>query len=338
MSLSRPFVRNGNPTVSTTGGLDRREVFSIVIPVYNNEGSLGELLGQLTALRERLASEIELVFVDDGSVDASPTILADLLQTWPGMASLVRHSRNFGSFAAIRTGLSHINGSYVAVMAADLQEPISLIEEFHRELVDARRPLVVGVRHGRNDPASSAFSSRLFWKLYRRFVQPDMPAGGVDVFGCSHDVVDQLLSLRESNTSLVGQLIWLGFPRSEIPYDRQARHSGVSGWTLRKKLRYMADSVFSFTDLPIRLVVATGLFGVVTSLAVGIAVLVARFTTDLQTPGYTPIVLTITFTGALILLALGVIGSYVWRTYENTKGRPRSVIRDVRRFGQGSNR
>lgn len=333
-----PFALNGDPTVTTTDMLERRGIFSIVIPVYNNEGSLGELLTQLTALRERLASEIELVFVDDGSVDASATILDDLLRTWPGPASLIRHSRNFGSFAAIRTGISHATGSHVAVMAADLQEPVSLIEDFHRDLVEQRRPLVVGVRQARNDPAASALTSRLFWKLYRRFVQPDMPVGGVDVFGCSRDVVDQLLSLRESNTSLVGQLIWLGFPRSEIPYDRQARHSGVSGWTLRKKIRYMADSVFSFTDLPIRLVVATGLFGVVTSLAVGIAVLVARFTTDLQTPGYTPIVLTITFTGALILLALGVIGSYVWRTYENTKSRPRSVIRDVRNFGQGSSR
>ena len=316
----------------------RRKIFSIVIPVYNNEGSLSELVAQLTELRERLSSEIELVFVDDGSVDSSPMILADLLRTWPGQASLIRHSRNFGSFSAIRTGLSLATGSHLAVMAADLQEPVSLIEDFHHVLVEEHRPLVVGVRHSRNDPVSSAFSSRLFWRMYRRFVQPDMPVGGVDVFGCSRDVVDQLLSLRESNTSLVGQLIWLGFPRSEIPYDRRARHSGVSGWTLRKKFRYVADSVFSFTDLPIRLVVATGLFGVVTSLAVGVAVLVARFTTDLQTPGYTPIVLTITFTGALILLALGVTGSYVWRTYENTKSRPRSVIRDVERFGHGGAR
>jgi glycosyltransferase involved in cell wall biosynthesis len=333
-----PFARNGDSAVTISNGLARNEIFSIVIPVFNNEGSLGELLTQLTALRGRLSSEIELVFVDDGSVDSSATILADLLRTWPGPASLIRHSRNFGSFSAIRSGLLHATGAHAAVMAADLQEPVSLIEDFHHVLVDERRPLAVGVRHSRNDPASSAFSSRLFWRMYRRFVQPDMPVGGVDVFGCSRDVVDQLLALRELNTSLVGQLIWLGFPRREIPYDRQARHSGVSGWTLRKKFRYMADSIFSFTDLPIRLVVATGLFGVVMSLAVGVAVLVARFTTDLQTPGYTPIVLTITFTGALILLALGVTGSYVWRTYENTKGRPRSVIRDVQRFGHGGAR
>lgn len=329
---------SGDPTVTAVGTLPQHETFSIVIPVYNNEGSLGELISQLKTLRERLASEIELIFVDDSSVDGSPAILADLLQAWPGPASLIRHSRNFGSFAAIRTGLSHATGSHVAVMAADLQEPTSLIEDFHAHLVDRHRPVVVGVRHTRNDPTLSAFSSRLFWKLYRRFVQPEMPAGGVDVFGCSRDVVDQLLSLRESNTSLVGQLIWLGFPRSEISYDRQARHSGVSGWTLRKKIRYMADSVFSFTDLPIRLVVTTGFLGVLTSVAVGIVVVIARFTTDLQTPGYTPIVLTITLTSALILLALGVTGSYIWRTYENTKGRPRSVIRDVQKLGQGDDR
>jgi hypothetical protein len=145
------------------------------------------------------------------------------------------------------------------------------------------------------------------------------------MFGCTRQVITELLKLQESNTSLVGLLYWLGFRRAEVPYVRQEREHGRSGWTLRKKLRYMNDSIFSFTDLPITLLITTGLLGVVGSLGAGVAVFAAWAMGDVHVAGYTPLMLVLSLLCSLILLALGIVGSYVWRTYENSKHRPGSV-------------
>jgi polyisoprenyl-phosphate glycosyltransferase len=168
-------------------------------------------------------------------------------------------------------------------------------------------------------------ASRAFWGFYRRYVQKDLPAGGVDMFGCSRQVVTELLRLDESHTSLVGLLFWLGFRRAEVPYVRQEREHGKSGWTLKKKLRYMNDSIFSFTDLPITVLITAGLIGVVGSLCAGIAVFAAWATGNVQVEGYTPLMLMLFLLCSSILLALGIVGSYVWRTYENSKRRPGAI-------------
>jgi hypothetical protein len=147
----------------------------------------------------------------------------------------------------------------------------------------------------------------------------------VDIFGCTRQVVTELLRLDESHTSLVGLLFWMGFRRVEVPYERQEREEGKSGWTLRKKLRYMSDSIFSFTDLPITLLITAGVLGVVLSTVAGVAVFVAWLTGNVEVAGYTPLMLMLFLLCSSILLALGIVGSYVWRTYENSKRRPGAI-------------
>ncbi|HKJ35663.1 MAG TPA: glycosyltransferase, partial [Solirubrobacterales bacterium] len=240
-------------------------------------------------------------------------------------ARLARHSRNFGSFAAIRTGLGAASGEYVAVMAADLQEPPSLIERFF-EALEGGEDIVVGTRTGRADPWPSRVSSRLFWALYRRFVWREMPVGGVDVFGCTREFANRLLELREANTSLVTLVLWLGYQRAEIPYERLPRAAGKSAWSFRRKLRYLSDSVYSFTDLPIRVLLFLGIFGVLSSILVATTVAVARLAGAIDVPGYAATVIVVALLGAINLFALGIIGAYVWRGYENTKGRPDAVV------------
>jgi hypothetical protein len=210
-------------------------------------------------------------------------------------------------------------------MAADLQEPVSLVEDIFSQLSTGDFDVAVGVRSGRNDPAVSSAASRAFWGFYRRYVQKDLPAGGVDMFGCTRQVVTELLRLEESNTSLVGLLYWLGFRRAEVPYERQERQEGTSGWTLKKKLRYMSDSIFSFTDLPITVLMTAGFLGVVASVVAGIGVFVAWASGHVHVAGYTPLMLMLFLLCSSILLALGIVGSFVWRTYENSKGRPGAV-------------
>lgn len=302
-------------------------VYSIVVPVYGNEGSLPQLCERVAGLMGQLDGPLEVVFVVDGSPDRSGEVLAELLPRQPFASRLVLHSRNFGSFPAIRTGLQRTSGRYVGVMAADLQEPPELMIDFFAELRSGDSDLVVGRRRSRSgDPQLTAARSRIFWALYRRFVQPEMPVGGVDVFACTDEFRAHLVELDEAHSSLVSLTLWLGFRRTTVEYDRLPREHGESGWTLRKKIKYLSDSIYSFTDLPVRMLLVTGLVGVFASIAIALVVMGARITGAIDVPGYAATILVIAFFGALNLCGLGIIGAYVWRAFENTKRRPFSVV------------
>jgi glycosyltransferase involved in cell wall biosynthesis len=192
-------------------------VYSLVIPVYKNEGSIHELLLVLNEMNQKLRGRLEVVFVVDGSPDQSGELLEARLPGCGFSSKLIRLSRNFGSFAAVRVGLEAARGPYFAAMAADLQEPPDLVLEFFRVLESEPVDITVGTRESRDDPLLSRWSSQLFWNVYRRFVQPEMPRGGVDIFGCNLAVRNQLLSLQESNSSLVGLLFWLCSPSRTCP-------------------------------------------------------------------------------------------------------------------------
>jgi glycosyltransferase involved in cell wall biosynthesis len=295
---------------------------SLVVPVYKNEADIPRLLDALTALNRRLEGRLEAVLVVDGSPDRCYELLREGLRGREFASELVCLSRNFGSFAAVRMGLSIARGPYFAVMAADLQEPPELIEEFFRVLREEMADVALGVRSERDDPLPSKLCSGAFWAIYRRMVQREMPPGGIDTFACNRAARDALLSLGESNSSLVGQLLWLGFRRKLVPYRRLRRQEGRSGWTFRRKLRYMFDSIYSFTDLPLGLLMLVGSLGLCFSLLTAVVVFVAWLFGRIAVPGYTPIILAVLISTFCQLLGLGVIGAYVWRTYENTKRRP----------------
>lgn len=308
-------------------------MLSLVIPVYNNEENLPRLFEELEALAVRLPDELEVVFVADGPTDASLHWLQSHLTAWPLRAQLVDLSRNFGSFAAIAAGLSRARGDTLAVMAADLQEPPQLVLEFHRILTSEAADVVFGVRTGRADPWWSRWLSGAFWALYRRFVLPDMPRGGVDVFACTRDVRDQLLALKEANTNLIALVLWVGFRRAFVPYERRPRREGRSGWTFGRKLRYAIDSVFSFTDLPIRALLMLGAAGTAFAVVAGMTVLIMWSRGRIPVLGYTPLMLAMTFFGGLTALGLGIVGQYLWLALQNARGRPAFIVRQSTVYG-----
>lgn len=301
-------------------------MYSLVIPVFKNEGSIPELLQVCGDLDESLGGRLEVVFVVDGSPDRSAALLAEGLPGCPFQSRMILLSRNFGAFAAIRAGLAEAQGPYFAGMAADLQEPPELILAFFRALEANEADLTLGTREQRDDPRLSRWASAVFWALYRRFVQPAMPRGGVDVFGCNLAFRNRLLALNEANSSLVGLLLWMGFRRKLIPYRRRERRHGRSAWTFARKLRYLMDSVFAFSDLPVRLLVFAGTLGLLFSAGLSLVVLVARLSGLIAVPGYAATIVVISFFAALNALGLGIIGSYVWRAFENTKARPQSIV------------
>jgi len=306
--------------------------YSLVIPVYKNEPNVPSLIEALDELSAKLDHQLEVVFVVDGSPDASFERLHELLPARPFVSQLCLLSRNFGSFAAIAAGLREATGDYFAVMAADLQEPPELILEFFHSLEREPVDVTLGVRSNRNDPVLQSLSSRLYWAMYRRFVQRDMPEGGIDIFGCNRAFRDRLIALPESNSSLVGLVLWLGFRRKLVPYERRRREIGRSAWTFRKKLRYLSDSVFAFSDLPIRLLIFVGMLGMSVAAILTLIVLIAKLSGSIEVPGYTATVLSLLFFGGLNSFGLGIIGSYVWRSFENTKQRPTSVILAKKEF------
>jgi len=299
---------------------------SLIVPVYKNEESILELIEACDALTASLQESLEVVFVVDGSPDRSYEFLEAAIPRARFASQLILLSRNFGAFSAIREGLRHARGEYFAVLAADLQEPPELARTFFETLANEPVDVVLGTRSARADALSDRVASRLFWGLYRRFVQPEIPRGGVDVFGCNRRFRDRLLALEASNTSLVGQLVWLGFRRKTIPYARLPRRHGESAWSFRRKLDYLLDSVFAFTDFPIRALLFSGALGLVISFVVGVAVLAARLEGSLDVPGYAATVLLIVFFAALNMFGLGIVGSYAYRAFENSKGRPAALV------------
>lgn len=306
-------------------------MLSLVIPVYNNDANLPRLASELQQLASQ-AGELEVVFVVDGATDGSLPWLQQHVPDLPFRTQLIELSRNFGSFAAIAAGLQHALGDYIAVMAADLQEPPTLMLTFQRLLTAGEADVVLGVRTGRADPWWSRWPSAMFWSLYRRFVVRDMPPGGVDVFGCTREVRDRLVTLTEVHTNLVALVLWLGFRRAFVPYERQPRLEGRSGWTVTRKLRYAIDSVFSFTDLPIRALMLLGGAGTLFALIAGLTVFVMWSRGRIPVLGYTPLMLVIMFFGGLTALGFGIVGQYVWLSLQNSRGRPNFVVRTARAF------
>lgn len=306
-------------------------MISVVIPVYKNAANIAPLVAALVDLQRELVSPLEVVFVVDGSPDDSHARLAAALPGTDLRAQLLLLSRNFGSFAAIRAGLEVARGDRFAVMAADLQEPPSLVLAFDAALRADEADIAIGTRVGRRDPLMTRLASQTFWGLYRRWIEPQIPEGGVDIFACTRKVRDQLLTLPENHSSLIGLLFWVGFRRKLVPYERREREIGRSAWTLQKRVRYMSDSVYAFSDLPIRLLTMVGSLGLIVSVSFSIAVLLLKAFGDIPVPGYAATVLTIVFFGALNCFGLGIIGNYVWRTFENTKSRPNYIVslRDV---------
>lgn len=309
-------------------------MYSLIIPVYKNEESLPDVLKTIERMHDDLEGKLEVVFVVDGSPDGSSAFLHSNLPTCRVRTKVVELSRNFGSFAAIRAGLCSGVGPYYAMMAADLQEPPSLILDMFSALAGDTCDVAIGTREARSDPLFSRIFSYVFWATYRRFIQQDMPSGGVDMFACNNRFRDQLIALPESNSSLIGLMFWIGFRRAYIPYSRSKREKGRSAWTLTKKLRYVSNSVFAFSDLPIVALLLFGMLGIVSATILATTIIAARLTGVIDVPGYSATVIVILFFAALNSLGLGVIGSYTWRAFENTKLRPLAIVMRETRYGE----
>lgn len=304
---------------------------SIVVPVCNEEQSLGETIPALLEL-EQAGSEcaIELVFVDDGSRDRSLEIVREYQARFPGKIVAVKLTRNFGSMAALQAGLAAASGDCVGAIAADLQDPPELLVEMQRHW-RAGTKAVFAVRADREEGLAQRAFSATFYRAFRRFALKDYPPGGFDLMLLDRQVVDQVNALQEKNAHVMSLVFWLGYPYALIPYVRRKRRHGQSKWNASRKIKLFIDSFVAYSYAPIRVLSALGLVFAVGAFVYAIAVFYGWLTDATRVEGWTALMIFIAFTAGVQMTMLGILGEYLWRTLDEARARPNFVVDTVYR-------
>lgn len=310
------------------------EKVSVVIPVYYNQDNLRPLYDDL---KEKLVSKLdidyELILVDDGSEDDSWAVMCQLAAEDEHI-KLYKLSRNFGSHAAIMCGLANCTGNFAVVKAADLQEPTELILDMYREWQNENN-VVLAVRQDRED--KSLFSSLYYW-LVQKAALPKMPKGGFDIFLLDRVAIEVLKDMSETNSAITGQVLWSGFKTTKVFYTRLERKIGKSRWTMRKKIRLVTDTLFSFSTLPIRIVSVIGVLSFLGALIWALVVLISYIVGTIEVTGWTTSFIFSLFSFGTIMLSIGILGGYLWRAFDATRGRPLYIVEEKFEKTGGENR
>ena len=301
---------------------------SIVVPVYYNADTL-ELLYE--DMRKKILDKLgdyEIVFVDDGSGDDSWEVM-NALRARDERIRCIKLSKNYGEHAALLAGLSACTGDCAVTKQADLQEDSSIILEMYESWKKGNK-VVLAVRKERKENRLKVFFANLYYMLIRRMVNKNMPAGGCDCYLVDRKVIEVLERLDEKNSSLTLQVMWVGFRTDMIYFVRQDREVGKSRWTLSKKIKLVADSIFSFTYLPLRIMMGLGALFDIASVILLISVLVEKFTVGTPIQGWASIMCVLLFGFGMLMLMLGIIGEYIWRALDAARNRPTYIIDEIK--------
>lgn len=298
---------------------------SIVIPVYFNAENLPPLYDDLKEkILDRVDFPVEILMVDDGSGDDSYRVMLSLAMR-DKRIRVFKLSRNFGSDAAVLCGLVNATGDCAVVKAADLQEPTEMILDMYRKWREGCN-VVLAVREGREESRAQEFFADLYYGMTRRFALPNMPRKGFDVFLVDRRVIEVLGGMNEPNSALDGQLLWAGFTTGTVTYVRRERKIGKSRWTLRKKIRLVADTLFSFSTLPIACITGLGALSVAGSIIWALNALVSKLRGEIPVTGWTMMFIFQLLSFGVIMLTLGLLGAYLWRTFDASRRRPPYLI------------
>ena len=301
---------------------------TVVVPIYKSQDHIPKLFEYIQQISDAVG-EVEIVFVIDGTPDNSEQRIFLEAKKYAFKIKVVRLSRNFGVGPALHAALSHVTTSSLVIIGSDLQEPVELYIDFFKRLESGEADVFLGERLSRDDPFSMRFFSAIFWWVNRKFINSDTPKGGFDGVGLSAKASKTLSELPELNTSFTSQLQWIGYRQVFVPFHRVRRQSGKSSWTFRRKVKLFADTVYGFTGAPIAILTILGVVSTVLMVFVLIATLFASLMGWMVVPGYATIVILSTLGQSVTIMGLGILGGYIHRSFENTKGRPRFVIEKV---------
>lgn len=300
-------------------------MFSLVIPLYNEETLIDELVKRTIAAVESFTNDYEVIFVDDGSTDKS---LSKVL-SWREKnrkIKLLSLSKNFGHQAAYTAGLEYAKGEIVGMMDGDLQDPPELMGEMYRKIKEEDFDVVSGKKSGRKGNKGRNFSSWLFHMVFKRMSDLKNLENYGNYSMMNRIALNALLSMREKVRYLPGLRSFIGFKHGYVEFVRDDRFTGDPKMNIRKLFILATDAIFSFSRFPIRCCLILGTLGTLVFLVAGLYVLFAK-ATGIAVPGWSSTVLSIYFLGSIQLVFLGILGEYIFRSYRETQNRPVYFVR-----------
>jgi len=303
-------------------------VISVVIPIYNEEDLIEELVTRVTGTLKSIGQNYEVIFVDDGSSDRSVEMLLKERENNSNI-KIISLSRNFGHQAALTAGLAYAKGDYIALLDGDLQDPPELLADMFNALRSGKYDVAIGYRKERNDENKKR---RLMTRVFHYFFSRISNLEDIEHTGhfsmMTRRALDALLTMQEKTRYLPGLRSFIGFTQVKITYTRQARSAGESKMKLRQLIRLAADAMFAFSRIPVRFCLFLGLAGVGIFFLVGIYVLVSKVA-GWAPIGWSSTLISIYFMGSLQLTFLGVLGEYLFRIYKESQNRPLYFIKNI---------
>lgn len=301
---------------------------SVVVPIFNEEGNIAELHRRLTTTLTSINKPYELIFIDDGSKDASLKHLRTLQKQDPQVV-VIKLARNFGQHPAIVAGLHRAQGAAVVLIDADLQNPPEEIIPLYEKFLEGFE-VVYGARQGREDAGWRKLGSRFVVHLTEKMLGIHVPNDMISGFRIIHrKVVNALNSIKEQQYDTSIMMLWLGFSHAAVPVRHDPRQSGESKYSLGQLLYLTLDMLIGFSDLPLRAASLTGALLAILSFILGIYRIIQRLAGYIDVEGYTSLFVGLTFLAGIQLLFLGIIGEYIARIYREIKGRPYYVISEI---------
>ncbi|HRH33877.1 MAG TPA: glycosyltransferase family 2 protein [Catalimonadaceae bacterium] len=300
-------------------------IYSIVIPLFNEEPNIPTLYQRLVEVMTGFGKEFELVFINDGSRDRTLELIKQLAREDPRV-KYINLSRNFGHQIAVSAGLDACNGNRVVIIDADLQDPPELIPEMDARMNDGFEVVYARRRKRIGESKAKLLTARFFYRILANIASINIPLDTGDFRIMDRKVVDVLKAMPEQNKFLRGQISWIGFRQTFVEYDRSERFGGKTGYTYAKMFRFALDGITSFSDAPLRL---ASWMGFVVSGFAFLALIYAlwgKFVMHQSVPGWASLIVSVLFLGGIQLISLGVIGEYVSRISSNVKNRPLYVV------------
>ncbi|MCW8916892.1 MAG: glycosyltransferase family 2 protein [Magnetovibrio sp.] len=299
---------------------------SVVIPMHNESAMVNTLFERVFTVLNSLNQSYELICVDDGSSDDTLTRLLHAQGTYPQL-QILELSRGFGKEAALSAGLDHAQGQAVIVMDADLQDPPELIKDFVEKWQEGYE-VVYGARCSRDqDSWLKRTTASLFYKLFNRLSDTQLPTDAGDFRLMDRVVVDALKALPEHSRFMKGIFAWVGFRQIGVPFDRPERHAGETQWPYFKLFRFALDGIFSFSTVPLRLWTWVGTTTAFIGLLYAVFLIIRVMIMGRDVPGYASIMVAVLFFGGVQLISIGVLGEYIGRIFRETKQRPLYIVK-----------
>ena len=300
---------------------------SVIIPVYFNEENLWPLYRDIkNKFINVIDYDYEIVMVNDGSQDRSYDVMKEIASEDKKVMT-IKLSKNFGSHAAILCGLENCSGDCAIVKSADLQEPTEMMIPMVESWKNGNN-VVLAVRDGRDDSQKDTFFANVYYWLVRKVALPNMPKSGFDIYLIDRKVINVLTNLDETNSALTGQILWSGFKTDKVYYHRLGREIGRSRWTLKKKIRLVMDTVFSFSSLPISIVMVVGGLSFIGALVWAVIEIILKLSGVIVVQGWTTLFIFNLLSFGVVMITLGVLGEYLWRTFDASRNRPPYLIEE----------